>query len=126
MKLTPKQEAFCHEYIKTGNASEAYRRAYNTKKMKSRTITERASRLLKEYNISTTLVSLRKKIEDKGILSFKEIQKMLSDRAKEELNSDGLKSIDILNKMAGHYEANNEQLKPDAVTEIKVIFVGTE
>lgn len=26
--LTPKQEAFCQAYIETGNASEAYRRAY--------------------------------------------------------------------------------------------------
>lgn len=28
-RLTLKQEKFCHEYLKTGNASEAYRRAYD-------------------------------------------------------------------------------------------------
>ena len=28
-KLTPKQEAFILAYLETGNASEAYRRAYN-------------------------------------------------------------------------------------------------
>ena len=34
IKLTPKQEAFCYGYIETGNASEAYRKAYITAKMK--------------------------------------------------------------------------------------------
>ncbi|SQE31532.1 Terminase small subunit [Mannheimia haemolytica] len=30
-ELTPKQEAFCLAYIETGNASEAYRQAYEPK-----------------------------------------------------------------------------------------------
>ncbi len=107
--LTPKQEKFCHAYLATSNATTAYKEAYSTKNMKLKTITERASRLLREYNVSTMLVQLRGKIEDEGILTFTEIQKMLSDRAKEEMNGDGLKSIDILNKMAGNYEKDNNQ-----------------
>ena len=30
--LTPKQEKFCQKYIEMGNASEAYRQAYNASK----------------------------------------------------------------------------------------------
>ena len=41
-KLTLKQEKFCIEYIETGNASEAYRRAYSTSKMKESTINRKA------------------------------------------------------------------------------------
>ena len=41
-KLTPKQESFCLAYIETGNASEAYRQAYNAKNMKPETINRKA------------------------------------------------------------------------------------
>ncbi len=107
--LTQKQENFCHAFVKTGNASEAYRQSYNAKNMKGTTIASKASILLTKGNIRATLEFLRKKVEDEGILTFKQIQKMLSERALEELNTDGLKSIDILNKMAGHYEKDNKQ-----------------
>ena len=48
---------------------------------------------------------------------------MLSDKAKEELNADGIKSIEILNKMQGNYEKDNNQTRPNMVTDIKVVFV---
>ena len=38
IKLTPKQERFCQVYIETGNASEAYRAAYNAEKMKPESV----------------------------------------------------------------------------------------
>lgn len=46
VKLTIKQEKFCLAYIETGNASEAYRRAYNCKKMSANAICVQASRML--------------------------------------------------------------------------------
>jgi phage terminase small subunit len=48
--LTPKQEAFVLAYVKTGNASEAYREAYNTK-ASAKTIHEKSSRLLAEGKV---------------------------------------------------------------------------
>jgi phage terminase small subunit len=45
-KLTPKQEKFWIEYLATGNASEAYRRAYGTTRMTERTMQKRANELL--------------------------------------------------------------------------------
>lgn len=42
-ELTIKQEKnFCLYHVETGNASEAYRRAYNTDGMKPETINRRA------------------------------------------------------------------------------------
>ncbi len=35
MNLTPKQEKFCHTFIETSNASEAYRQSYNVSKTAS-------------------------------------------------------------------------------------------
>ena len=46
-KLTPKQQRFADEYLSCGNASEAYRRAYDCSRMNAKTIGKRAQELLK-------------------------------------------------------------------------------
>lgn len=58
-KLTPKQEAFCQAYIETGNASEAYRQAYDAEKMKPATVNRNAKALLDNSKIATRLEALR-------------------------------------------------------------------
>lgn len=57
-KLTPKQEKFCQAYIETGNASEAYRRAYKTENMKAETINRNAKALLDNTKIATRTAEL--------------------------------------------------------------------
>ena len=49
--LTPKQEKFTQVYIETGNASEAYRQAYNIGKMKPDTIHTAAQQLMDNYKV---------------------------------------------------------------------------
>lgn len=60
MKLTPKQEAFCLAYLKTGNASEAYRLAYNTEKMKPESVNRLAKAQMDNVKIASRLAELRK------------------------------------------------------------------
>lgn len=60
-KLTPKQEAFCQAFIETGNASEAYRRAYNAEKMKAETINVKACELLKNGKVAVRVEQLQAK-----------------------------------------------------------------
>ena len=50
-KLTAKQEAFCLSYIETGNASEAYRTAYDAENCKPETIHNKACILLKNHKV---------------------------------------------------------------------------
>lgn len=57
--LTPKQEKFAQVYVETGNASEAYRRAYNTKNYKPESVTVNASKLLSDANVSLRVAELR-------------------------------------------------------------------
>lgn len=57
--LTPKQEAFCIAYIETGNASEAYRRAYACGKSKPETINRTAKELVDNPKIAARLQELR-------------------------------------------------------------------
>lgn len=60
--MTIKQENFCLAYIETGNASEAYRRAYNAGKMKDVTTAKRASELLANGDVAGRIAELRKPV----------------------------------------------------------------
>ena len=71
-KLTPKQERFWIEYLATGNASEAYRRAYNTCGMNDRTIQKRAGELLVHGVIAGRIAETRARAEANGICSLAE------------------------------------------------------
>lgn len=57
--LTPKQEAFALAYVETGNASEAYRRAYNAGKMKPETVNRTAKEQLDNPKIAARLAELK-------------------------------------------------------------------
>jgi phage terminase small subunit len=57
--LTIKQETFCQKYIETGNASEAYRQAYDAGNMKPETVNKRASELFGSGAITGRLAELR-------------------------------------------------------------------
>ena len=73
IKLTVKEELFAQNYIKTGNASEAFRLSYNAKKMLDKTITEKSSRLLKKCNISARIKQLQDKLAEKHDISKERI-----------------------------------------------------
>ena len=59
MKLTQKQENFCLAYIESGNASDAYRKAYKTDRMKPATINRKATELMAHGMITARLEELR-------------------------------------------------------------------
>lgn len=66
-ELTQKQELFCLAYIETGNASEAYRRAYCAAKMKDKTIWEKASTLLADGKVAARVEELRQAVASKVV-----------------------------------------------------------
>ena len=104
IKMTVKEELFAQNYIKTGNASEAYRLSYNVKKATSKTITERASVLLKKDNVSTRIKQLQDKLAEKHDISkeriLKELECILNADIKDYVHFDGdelkFKSFDDL------------------------------
>jgi phage terminase small subunit len=57
--LTPKMLAFCRAYIETGNASEAYRRAYNTANMKPTSVGRMAVDLMADLRVSSHIAKLK-------------------------------------------------------------------
>lgn len=78
-ELTQKQENFCMAYLETGNASEAYRRAYDAGKMKPESVNRKAKELLDNGKITARLSSLRKASETKHVMSRQEALERLSD-----------------------------------------------
>lgn len=102
--MTERQEKFCREFIKTGNATKAYKRAgYDTEDYDA--IRSNASRLLTYDNVQKRLEELRKKAEAKEILSASQIRALLTNIAtdKESSKLEIMKALDILNKMNGEY-----------------------
>lgn len=62
MALTPKQENFCLAYLETGNASEAYRRAYKADGMSPSAINVEACNMLDNPKIALRLSELREPV----------------------------------------------------------------
>jgi phage terminase small subunit len=103
VSLTQKQENFCLEYIKCGNASEAYRRAYNAGKMKDTTITSKAYELMKNGEVTAMISKLKLRAESKAIITLEQRKELLSRFAWEEETDKAMKAIDLLNKMESIY-----------------------
>lgn len=70
MDLTQKQEAFCVAYIETGNASEAYRRAYEAGKMAAATVNRNAKELMDNPKIATRLQELRAPVVERAQITL--------------------------------------------------------
>ena len=68
-KLTLKQEAFAMAYMETGNACEAYRRAYNADRMKRNSIEVNASKLLNGTKVALRVTELREEAAKRNEVS---------------------------------------------------------
>lgn len=64
MPLTAKQERFVVAYLETGNASEAYRRAYDAGAMKPASVNRMAHELLLNLKIASRIAELRQPVVD--------------------------------------------------------------
>lgn len=89
MALTPKQEAFACAYVETGNASEAYRRAYDAENMKPESVWRKACELFDNGKVTArvdelqaaaaercivTVASLTQELEEARALALQEAQ----------------------------------------------------
>ena len=76
-KLTIKQKKFADEYIKTGNASESYKKAYSTKNMSDDAIRVEGNRTLTKPYVKDYVGKRMKELEDTKIPKQKEILEFL-------------------------------------------------
>lgn len=79
LRLTLKQEKFCLEYLTTGNASEAYRRSYDTSNMKPESITRKAKELMDNVKITARITELKRPAEEKALITYESHLKRLEE-----------------------------------------------
>lgn len=100
-RLTIKQEKFCNKYLECGNASEAYRYAYNTSRMSEETICNSAYKLLQNGEIAARIAYLKDHLAEAAGISalqiIREHQKIaFSDATKIRTGWMSLKDFDAL------------------------------
>lgn len=83
--LTIKQEKFCNKYLECGNASEAYRYAYNCLKMRDNSVWCNASQLLSDTKVIQRIKELQS--------SFQKRTEITKERVLNELVKIGFSSI---------------------------------
>ena len=121
--LTAKQEQFVKNIIDGMSQADAYRSAYDTSRMKDKTVWERASALMKNNKVATRLKELRDQLAKPTIMSAQERLELLTRIAKGEepekvaqiVEGEVVEfevpaslrtrkdAIDIMNKMTGEY-----------------------
>ena len=116
--LTAKQELFVQKILEGMSQADAYRSAYNTKRMTDKTIWENASRLMADSKVTARLTELRNELAKPSIMSAQERLEWLTERIADEdvdINAK-LKAIDIMNKMQGEYVQKVEAAVTNAVS----------
>ena len=83
-KLTIKQEAFARAYVETGNASEAYRRAYNAENTKQESIAVNASKTLAHANVALMVREMRKELAERAMWEREDSVRVLAAIATED------------------------------------------
>ena len=81
-KLSQKQEVFCISYAKHGNATRAYKEAYNAENMKPATIYVKACELLKNGKIEVRLKELNQMAVSDAVMTKQEALQLLSVKAR--------------------------------------------
>lgn len=77
--LTPKQEAFARAFVETGNASEAYRRAYDVSpSTKPETVNRKAVEVLKNGKVTARVDELQAEIAERHNVTIDRIVKELA------------------------------------------------
>lgn len=77
--LTAKREAFALAYVETGNASEAYRRAYSTENFKPESINVNASKLLANAKVSQRVKELQAMAVERALVTVQSLTEELEE-----------------------------------------------
>ncbi|ENI4952805.1 terminase small subunit [Proteus mirabilis] len=88
MALTVKQEKFCQAYVETGNASEAYRMAYDTDKMKATSINSKAYELLNNGEVTVRVAQLQQEHRTKHDITVSDLLKELEEARQKALSAE--------------------------------------
>lgn len=121
-KLTLKQETFCQEFVKSGNASASYRIAYpSSLKWKDESVWQKSSKLMTNIKVKARVKELQSKTEEKHSITKDKIVNRLQQvifaqdsLGVEKIDLNALnKAVDTLNKMQGYYSPEQHEIKQE-------------
>ena len=107
--MTKRQEKFCLEYVKCGNATEAYRNAgYKTNTPASAWVS--ACQLLRNPKVKERIEQLSEEVKSAKMMDIAERRERLAEIARDtdSTKQDVIRAIDTLNKMDGAYLQRTE------------------
>lgn len=102
--LTPRQAAFAMAYVETGNASEAYRRAYeSSREWTQPAVAVEACRMLSNPNIALMVAELQERAAAVAVLNRAWVLQRLMRNADEAIKSNDMnasnKALELLGKV---------------------------
>lgn len=124
--LTPRQTAFCGFIVEGDDQTEAYRKAYKCPDASIKSITERASRLMRNSNISAMIAGLRVPVVERLQMSLESHLTELASlrdaaRAKEQFSA-AISAEVSRGKAAGFYVERSEVEDKSGPRVLNVIF----
>lgn len=122
--LTKKQEAFAIAYIKTGNATEAYRQAYDAAKMSDAALNVEACRALRNPKVALRIEELRAPALEAAQVDVERWMRETSkyafaDPSDELKHADKRGYLDMMARSLGAYEKDNAQQRESLVLKIE-------
>ena len=113
-------ELFCIGIHSGLSQRKAYRKAFpESKNVKDSTVDNSACTLFAKEEVSYRLAELIQATRGNHIMSIKDKKERLSEIGLYGSASDSIRSIDVLNRMDGDYEKDNEQSRPEMVVQIE-------
>lgn len=144
MSLTPKQEKAIQEYLTNGgNKTQAYKSAFNTSRMKEKSINETASKFFSEIKVTTRLKELQKEIEESNKITKDWVLEKAKEMVDRSLTPDAIftkkgyftgefkydsagvgKGLEIINKMLGYYAPEKQETVITETAQLPEWFVS--
>jgi len=124
-ELNPKQEKFAQLYVQLGNASEAYRQAYNST-AKPESVNVNASKMLSDTKVSLRVEEIREALRANHGITLQDLLMELEEARKAALSAETVQSSAAVNatmskaKLLGYDKPQPPQEAPPEIT-IKVI-----
>lgn len=95
-ELKPKQEKFAQLYVQLGNASEAYRQAYNST-AKPESVNVNASKMLSDTKVSLRVEEIREALRANHGITLQDLLKELEEARKAALSAETVQSSAAVN-----------------------------
>lgn len=123
--LTANMEAFCVEFAKTANASDAYRKSYDCSRMKPASVSRKAAELLQNVKITARLSVLRSDVRRASGITLQEhieTLRVLREEARGALQLSAAISAEVSRgKVSGLYTDGNADDDAPPVQRVEIV-----